>query len=124
MSGIQKKIMVVDDERSVCEVLKRLLDKEGYAVKTESEPEKAIEGFSIFLPDCVLLDLKMPAVDGLDLLVKMKEISPSCQVVVVTGHGGLESAMEAMKLGAYDYITKPFDLEYIRLIVKKALGID
>lgn len=122
MSGTKKKIMVIDDELSVGDVLKRVLEKEGYLVKTENDAVRAMDEFATFLPDCVLLDLKMPSADGLDLLTKMKEINSQTQVVVITGYGGLESAMEAMRLGAFDYITKPFDLDYIRLIIKKCLG--
>ncbi len=122
MSGKKFKVLVLDDELSVGAVLKRLLEKEGYEVWVETDPVKAIDSYPDIAPDCVLLDLKMPSMDGLEVMEKMKRLTPSVKVIVITGYGAIESAMEAMKLGAYDYITKPFDLSYIRTLVHKCLG--
>lgn len=116
----RKKIMVIDDEYSVCDILSKLLSKE-YDVVTSSDPIEALTIIGRSSPDCVILDIKMPKMDGIDVLTKIKEQDPKIEVIMITGYGTLETSMEAMKLGAYDYITKPFDLDYVKNLVKRAL---
>lgn len=115
------KIMVIDDEQGVCDLLRKVFEPEGYEVKTEIDPVKALELVEKEKPNCILLDIKMPKIDGIELLSKIKQFNKDISVIMITGYGNLESAMESMKLGAYDYITKPFDLEFIKNMVKRCL---
>ena len=121
MKTHKANILVVEDEKSMREVLKILLEEERYNVVTASD---GIEGMGCLekdIFDLVITDMKMPRADGFDVLKKVKEISPNTFVIMITAFGNKETAVEAMKLGAYDYISKPFNIDEIRLIVKKAI---
>lgn len=115
------KILIVEDEKSMREVLKILLDGEGYEVMTASDGLEGIAHLDKDIFDLVVTDVKMPKVDGFEVLKRIKEISPDTIVIMITAFGTKESGIEAMKLGAYDYISKPFNIDEIRLIVKKAI---
>jgi len=117
-----RKLIVIDDEQSVCELIKKLFEGGDYDVTGFNDPEEGLKGVAEQNPDCVLLDIKMPKVGGVEVLSKIKEHNPQQRVIMITGYGDLESAMESMKLGAYDYITKPFDLEFIRAVVDKCIS--
>src|SRR5262245_59339379 len=97
------------------------LEKQGYDVVTAEGGEAAVEAIRRENLDAIITDLRMAHVDGLQVLRSAKELSPETAVIVVTAVGSTETAVEAMKLGAYDYITKPFKLDEINLIVKNAL---
>ncbi len=115
------KILIVDDEQSMRDFLSIMLKKEGYevaAADTAGAGLKAVQG-EIF--DLVISDVRMPGMDGIELLKAVKEISPETVVVMITAHATAETAVEAMKLGAYDYITKPFKVDEIKLVIQKAL---
>jgi two-component system response regulator PilR (NtrC family) len=118
----RRPILVVDDEQSMREFLSIMLEKEGYEVVTEDRGEKAIEriedGERFRL---VITDLKMPGEDGLDVLEASKAADPACQVVIITAHATPESAISALKSGAYDYIQKPFKVEQAKAVVERAL---
>ncbi len=115
------KILVVEDEKSMREVLKILLEGENYEVVTASDGVAGLSFVEKDIFDLVITDMKMPKVDGFEVLKKIKEVSPETIVIMITAFGTTESAVEAMKLGAYDYINKPFNIDEIRLIVKKAI---
>jgi len=115
------KILIVDDEDSVCSLLRKLFEPEGYEVFTETDALKVLELLKEERPDCVLLDVKMPNMNGIELLAKIKEVDRNIAVIMITGYGNLESAIESMKLGTFDYITKPFDLEFIKGLVRRSL---
>ena len=115
------KLLIVEDEKSMREVLKILLEGEGYDVVTASDGLAGIACLDNDIFDLVVTDVKMPKVDGFEVLKKIKEISPDTIVIMITAFGTKDSAIEAMKLGAYDYISKPFNIDEIRLIVKKAI---
>ena len=115
------RILVVDDERSMRDLLSITLEKEGYDVLTAAGGQPAIEALHRESVDVVITDLRMPKVDGLQVLRVAKEISPDTAVIVITAMASTETAVEAMKLGAYDYITKPFKLDEVNLIVRNAL---
>jgi two-component system, NtrC family, response regulator PilR len=115
------RVLVVDDEKSMRDLLSITLEKEGYDVVTAAGGEAAIEALRRDATDAVITDLRMPKVDGLQVLRAAKEISPDVAVIVVTAVASTETAVEAMKLGAYDYITKPFKLDEVSLIVRNAL---
>src|SRR5574341_714189 len=117
----KERILVVDDEKSMRDLLSITLDKEGYDVLTAAGGEPAIEALHRESVDAVITDLRMPKVDGLQVLRVAKEISPDTAVIVITAVASTETAVEAMKLGAYDYITKPFKLDEVNLIVRNAL---
>ncbi len=122
MSNSKGKILVVDDEKSMREVLEIFLKGEGYDVLVADGGESGIEAIKKDIFELVITDLKMPKVSGFDLLKVIKDISPNTIVVIITAFGTAESAVEAMKLGAFDYIQKPFKMNDIRLVVKNALG--
>ncbi len=120
MENIRGRILVVEDERSMREVLRILLEEEAYEVTVASSGPEGIEYIRRNLFDLIITDIKMPGADGFEVLREAREISPSALVIMVTAFGTTESAVEAMKKGAYDYIHKPFKIDEIRLIVKKA----
>ncbi len=114
-------ILIVDDEQSMRELLSIMLKKEGYDVSTANNGEHALRAVQSEIFDLIITDIRMPSVNGIELLKSVKELSPETVVIVVTAFASTETAVDAMKLGAYDYITKPFKNEEIRLIVRKAL---
>lgn len=118
---MKPKILVVDDERDICRALDFLLRAEGYNVITASSGEEAIERLKAEHFDVVLTDLKMERIDGIDVLEKVKELSSDTAVIIMTAFASVESAVEAMKKGAADYIVKPFLNEEIRITVKRIL---
>ena len=113
------KIMVVDDELSIRESLKGWLQQDGYQVETAAGGPEALAKNAENRFDIMLIDVKMPEMDGLTLLKKIKETDADIAIVMMTAHGAIQDAVEAMKLGAYDYLLKPFDLEEFSLTVEK-----
>ncbi len=118
---IGKRILVVDDEENLRRVTQLKLQQAGYEALTASDASQALDVLSKHPQDLVLTDLKMPGMSGIDLLRKVKEEYPEIIVVVVTAYGTIESAVEAMRLGAYDYIIKPVNSDALKLIVSRAL---
>ncbi len=114
------RILIVEDEKSMREVLKILLEDEGYEIVSASDGQDGIRRIQEDIFDIVITDIKMPRADGFEVLKKVKEISPTSIVIMITAFGTTESTIEAMKLGAYDYIHKPFKIDEIRLIINKA----
>lgn len=121
MTDTKGRILVVDDEKSMREVLRIFLGNEGYDVSVANNGEEAIEAVKKDIFDLIITDMKMPKAGGLELLKSAKQLSPDTVVVIITAFGSADSAVEAMKLGAYDYIQKPFQMDEIRLVVKNAL---
>jgi two-component system response regulator PilR (NtrC family) len=117
-----EKILIVDDERSMREVLGIMLKRAGYDVTVASDGDEAIARVEKELFDLVITDLKMPTTSGLDVLRAVKETSPDSVVLIITAFASAESAVEAMKLGAYDYLPKPFQIDEVQLKVRNALG--
>ncbi len=115
------RILVVDDERSMREFLEIFFRREGYGVSTASDVDGALVSLENDEIDLVITDMQMPGKTGLDLLNSAREISPETLVIVITAFASTDSAIAAMKEGAYDYITKPFKVDEIRLVVEKAL---
>ncbi|MBI2931006.1 MAG: sigma-54-dependent Fis family transcriptional regulator [Planctomycetes bacterium] len=119
-----RRILIVDDEQSICDVLTIALKKDGYQVSAETNPRKALELFQRERFDLVLQDLKMPEMDGIDLLREIKRLREDSIVVVMTAYSTWERAVEAMRLGAFHYIKKPFDNNTdIRAAVSRALRV-
>lgn len=115
------RILVVDDELSMREFLGILLEREGYVVDVADSAVSALTMLESTAYDLVVSDVKMPGLSGLDLLARIKEDSPDTAVIMATAFSTAEQAVEAMKLGAYDYIAKPFNVEEIKIIVRNAL---
>jgi DNA-binding NtrC family response regulator len=115
------KILVVDDERVAVRNLEHILKKEGYEVVGTESGTNALRLVEEQRFDVVLTDLKMEKVDGLQILKKSRELYPDTEVIIITGYATLESAVEAMKKGAYHYIAKPFKLDVVRNVVKEAI---
>jgi len=115
------KILVLDDERSLCELLKVVFQKEGYEVLTTPSAKKAIEIAQGDDIDVVVSDIKLPEMNGLEVLKRLRKIKPELPVLMITAYGTIKEAVEALKMGAYDYIIKPFDVEELKVIVAKAL---
>ena len=122
MDPEKKHILIVDDEISICEVLGQYLKKEGYTVSLASSGEEALEVLARETVHLIISDIKMPGISGVDLLKKVKETTQSLPVLMTTGFPTLDTAIEALKLGAYDYMTKPFHLEEIGEKVKRAFS--
>lgn len=118
---MKAKILVVDDELSMREFLSILLEREGYAVTAAGSAEEALRTMESNPFDLVLSDVNMPGLSGIELLTRIKEKSPETAVLILTAFSGAEQAVEAMKLGAYDYVCKPFKNEEIKQLVKNAL---
>ncbi len=118
---LEEKILVVDDEQSMREFLDIMLKKEGYKVSLASNGEEVLKLIEKDIFDLVLLDIRMPKMDGIAVLKKIKATSPETVVIMITAYASADTAIKAMKEGAYDYITKPFKVEEIKLIIKNAL---
>ena len=116
-----EKILIVDDEPFICENLQRILQEEQYDTVVAQEGEVALRILENELIDLVFLDLNLPDLPGLEVLKRIKEEDPDLLVIIITGFASVESAVEALKMGAYDYIKKPFKADVIKLIVKLAL---
>lgn len=114
-------ILVVDDEESIVSSLSSILEDEGYDVSVARNGMEALKMYTTDPPDLMLLDIWMPELDGLETLKRVKELVPTAQVMMMSGHGSIETAVKAIKLGAYDYIEKPLSLENVTLRVKHAL---
>ncbi|UCD19412.1 MAG: sigma-54-dependent Fis family transcriptional regulator [candidate division WOR-3 bacterium] len=110
-------ILVVDDEESQRDLLAGFLDKKGFTVRAAASGREAIEVNAEMGFDLAILDLKMPELDGIETIQRMKEIDPETYFVILTGYGTVESAVQAMKLGAYDYLSKPVNLDELELII-------
>jgi len=114
-------ILVIDDEVEICSFLDDLLTPAGYTVYTANRPEEGLKKVEQLRPDVVLLDLKLPDMNGVEVLRRIKTFDDTIAVIMMTGFGTMESAMAAMRLGAFDYITKPFDLAHLRSLINDAL---
>lgn len=115
------RILLVDDEVDILNVLKFVLEKEGFQVDTAQSGEEALRLFEKSHYDIVLSDLKMPGIDGIQLLERVKELSPSTDVVIMTAYASIDSAVTAIKKGASDYIVKPFINEDVKMRLKRIL---
>lgn len=119
MSG--KRILIIDDEEGIRSVLADLFQGLGYKVSLEEQGKAGLKSALSSDYDLVMLDLSLPKVDGLDLLRELKESKPEMPVIIITGYASMGSAVEAMRLGAYDYITKPFDIDNVQIVAERAI---
>ena len=117
-----RRVLVVDDEKGVREALRQLLEYEGIEVRTVTSGPEALETYSEFHPHLVLLDVKMAGMDGLEVLAKLRDLDPHAQVVMISGHGTIQTAVEATQLGAYDFLEKPLDTDRILVTLKRTFA--
>ena len=115
------RILVVDDEPRMGESVQRLLEAEGYRVETATSAREAVEALGREPADLVITDLRMPRVGGLELITYLKLYHPKIPVIVMTGYASVESAIEALRQGVYDYLVKPFDYDHLKRAVARAL---
>lgn len=117
---MKPRCLVIDDEPSIRIVLSDTLRDEGYDVREAADGLKGLAAAREFCPQVVLLDIRMPGLDGLEVLDKLLAADPSCRVIMLTAHGNLRLAVETMARGAYHYLAKPFDLDEVLLVVQRA----
>jgi DNA-binding NtrC family response regulator len=115
-------ILIVDDEAQICDLLSRVLAKEGYQVRTARSGTEAMHIAKNEPIELTLLDLRLPDIDGIQTLRQLKKIDESIVVIMMTAYGALDTAREAMMWGAYDFITKPVDLEFLNQVIKEGLA--
>ncbi|MGA1865608.1 MAG: response regulator [bacterium] len=115
------KILIVDDEAVIRDGCQKILNKNGYEVECAEDVSSGLKKVSMDIFDIVLLDLKMPGVSGLEFLKNVRQTNPDIVNVIITGYASIESAVDAMKLGAYDYIPKPFSPDQLRQVVTRAI---
>ena len=118
---MKAKILVIDDEKLIRWTLEDTLRKEGHTVFTAESGEVGLKLVEEESPHLILLDLRLPGMDGMAVLEKVKEIEPDALIIILTAHGTVESAVEAMKRGAFDYLNKPFDLGETKMVIQKGL---
>lgn len=121
--SIKPRILVADDEWSIRDVLSGILESEGYNVDVAQDGEEAISLININKYDVVISDLKMPKKNGIEILKFLQEVSPDTIGIIATAYGTIETAIEALRAGAFDYITKPFHMDEIKLDVKRAIEV-
>ena len=114
-------ILVVDDELSMREFLRILLEKEGYRVTLAAEGKSALQLAEQHAFDLMISDIRMPGMNGLELLARLKDIQPDVGVIMITAFASPDDAVTAMKCGAFDYITKPFNVDEIKRVVRAVL---
>ncbi len=118
---LRGKVLVIDDEKFILKSLKQHLEKEGCEVSTAESGEEGIEICKADTPDVVLLDLNMPGISGIETLTALKKLDSDLIVIIITAYGDIEAAVSAIKQGAYDFVEKPFELNRITVLIKKAL---
>jgi len=120
---MNETILVVDDEVSICQSLKAILSDEGYQVLVAGSGEEAVKLIEEEMPQLVLLDIWLPGMDGLETLKAIKKVHPKVLVIIMSGHGTIETAVKATKLGAFDFIEKPLSLDKIIILVNNAINL-
>lgn len=114
-------ILIIDDERAIRNVLKDILNNEGYTTDEATDGEEGLKKFTSTSFDLVLCDIKMPKIDGIEFLQKAKEINADVPIIIISGHGNIETAVDAVKRGAFDYIAKPPDLNRLLITIRNAM---
>jgi len=118
---VRESILIVDDESGVRSSLQGILEDEGYAVEAVESAEECLEALESRRYDLLLLDVWLPKMDGLEALSRARTLDPELPVVVISGHGNIETAVKAVRMGAQDFVEKPLSLEKTLLVVKNAL---
>jgi DNA-binding NtrC family response regulator len=116
------RILVIDDEPGICQALEKLFRAEGHEVRTSSRAETGVPLAEAFCPDLVILDVRLPGMNGLDALARLRKADPRLPAIVVTAYGTVDTAVEAVRRGAYDYLLKPLDVDRILSVANRALS--
>jgi two-component system, NtrC family, nitrogen regulation response regulator NtrX len=114
-------ILIIDDEKAIRKTLSEILGFEGFKIQEASDGEEGLKMFSATTYDVVLCDIKMPKLDGIEFLTKVSQINPDVPVIMISGHGNIDTAVEAVKKGAFDYISKPPDLNRLLITIRNAM---
>ncbi len=114
-------ILIIDDEKAIRKTLTEILSFEGYKIEEAADGEEGLKKFKEKNYDLVLCDIKMPKLDGIEFLQKAGEFNPDTPIIMISGHGNIETAVEAVKKGAYDYISKPPDLNRLLITIRNAM---
>ena len=114
-------ILIIDDEKAIRKTLSEILSYEGYKIDEAGDGEEGFRKFREKEYDVILCDIKMPKMDGIEFLEKAKELNPDLPIIMISGHGTIETAVEAVKKGAYDYISKPPDLNRLLITIRNAM---
>lgn len=117
------KILIIDDEKNIRDIFSLLLEEKGYLVETAETGEEGLSRARKFSPDVILLDMNLPDLSGIEVLSRIKKFLPQAEVIIITAFGTVKSAVEATKLGAYDYLEKPVDNEELLLLISRALEV-
>ena len=117
------KILIIDDEKNIRDIFSLLLEEEDYSVQTAENGKQGLTKSLSFKPDLILLDMNMPDYSGIEVLAKIKEKTPAAEVIIITAFGTIQNAVEATKLGAYDYLEKPVDNDELLLLISRALEV-
>jgi two-component system response regulator HydG len=118
---MKPKILVVDDEASHRKMIEAVLSDEGYEIKQAGDGQAAIDAVEKGFFDLILMDIRMAEVSGLEALKQIKEISPGIPIIIMTAYASVDSAVDALKSGAYDYLTKPLDIDELKILIGQAL---
>ena len=121
MSNEKLDILIVDDQKAICYSIERFLRVEGYSAKSTQHIDKAMKIIETQVPGVVIMDIRMPGQNGLEVLAVIKEHNPNIQVIMMTAYSTTEQAIEAIKLGAYDYLIKPFENDELLGLIQEAL---
>src|SRR6185369_17526863 len=114
-------ILIIDDEKAIRKTLSEILSYEGYKIDEAGDGEEGLKKFGDKTYDVVLCDIKMPKLDGIEFLEKAREINADVPIIMISGHGNIETAVEAVKKGAFDYISKPPDLNRLLITIRNAM---
>ncbi len=115
-------ILIIEDDKAIVDVLRMILEQDGYEIDHAFNGPSGLEKFKIINPDVVLLDIRMPRMDGIEVLQEIRKIDTRSIVIMISGHGNIETAVQTTKLGAYDFISKPFDVERLKLTIQNGLN--
>ena len=118
---MKQKVLIVDDEVSILQSMSGILEDEGYGVILAESGEEALEKIRKDMPDLILLDIWMPGVNGMDVLDEIKKLYPLVPVIIISGHGTIETAVKATRMGAFDFIEKPLSIERILVSIQNAI---
>jgi two-component system response regulator AtoC len=120
---VEATILIIDDEQHMRWIIGKAMTKEGYRTEMAASGQEGISAIAESSPDLILLDLKLPDMSGIEVLRRVKQEHPGIPVIMITAHGTVESAIEAMKIGAVDYISKPFDMEELKIVIRRCLEV-
>ena len=115
-------VLIIEDDKAIVDVLRMILEHDGFKIEHAYNGPTGIEKFSEVKPDVVLLDIRMPKMDGIEVLQEIRKIDNRSIIIMISGHGNIETAVQTTKLGAYDFISKPFDVERLKLTIQNGLN--